>query len=108
MVATLLDAASWLLLVAGALLAVAGAVGMLRMPDFYTRMHAASVSETGGMMLIVGGLLLQAPDPAVALRLVLIAVFLLLTNPTAAHALAYSAMSDGVEPELRAGRGRRP
>lgn len=102
----LLDAASWLLLTAGAIAAIIGGVGIHRMPDFYTRMHAASVTDTAGMALIMGGLLLQAPDPAVAVRLVLIVAFLLVTSPTATHALAQAALEDGPSPLLRRKRGR--
>lgn len=102
----LLDAASWLLLTAGAIAAIIGGVGIHRMPDFYTRMHAASVTDTAGMALIMGGLLLQAPDPAVAVRLVLIVAFLLVTSPTATHALAQAALEDGLAPLLRRERGR--
>lgn len=100
MIGAALDAASWAMLVTGAILAAAGAIGVLRMPDFYTRMHAASITDTGGMILIIAGLALQAPGPLVAAKLVLIASFLLFTNPTATHALAHAALTDGLEPRL--------
>lgn len=100
MIAWLVDATSWAMLVTGATLAAIGALGILRMPDFYTRIHAASVTETGGMVLILAGLVLQAPAPLVAVRLVLIAAFLLVTTPTAVYALAYAALSDGLQPRL--------
>ena len=98
--ATWIDVLANLLLGAGALLAVMGAIGVLRMPDFFTRTHAGSVTETGGMLLIMAGLLLLAPDLGVAVRLLLIVVFLLFTSPTAVHALAYSAVRDGLKPQL--------
>lgn len=98
--ALVLDFASWIMLCAGALLAVAGGIGMLRMPDLYTRMHAASVTDTGGVILIIGGLLCQAPDFPVAVRLLLVLVLLLFTSPTATHALAKAARRDGIEPLL--------
>lgn len=96
----LLDIASWLLLLSGAVAAVIGGIGMLRLPDVYTRMHAASVTDTGGMILIIGGLLLQAPNWLVAVKLLLVALFLLLTSPTASNALANAAMQDGIKPVL--------
>lgn len=96
-----LDIASWIMLVAGGLFAVIGGIGMLRLPEFYTRMHAASITDTGGTLLIMGGLLLQAPDWPVAVRLVLVLAFLLLTSPTATHALAKAARRDGVSPVLQ-------
>lgn len=98
--ALLLDIASWLLLLSGAVVAVIGGVGMLRLPDVYTRMHAASVTDTGGMILIIGGLLLQAPHWLVAVKLLLVGLFLLLTSPTASNALANAAMQDSIKPML--------
>lgn len=103
MIALLLDALSWAALTTGAVAAVIGGVGVLRLPDFYTRIHAASVTETGGMLLILLGLLLQAPEPLIAVRLLLIAAFMLFTSPTAAHALAHAAMRDGVKPFTKDG-----
>lgn len=100
-----LDAASWFFLVTGALLAVTGGIGMLRLPDFYTRMHAASVTDTGGMMLILLGLALQAGWSLIAAKLGLIAIFMLFTSPTATHALAHAALRAGVRPQLAEDEG---
>lgn len=100
---TALDVASGVLLFAGSLFAVTGGVGLLRFPDFYTRTHAVGLMDSAGASLILVGLLLQAPDLASAVRLVLIMIFLLITSPTATHALAHAARNDGVrvwaEPE---------
>ena len=93
---TAVDAASGVLLLAGSLLAVTGGVGLLRFPDFYTRTHAAGLMDSAGAVLILLGLLLRAPDLGVAVRLLLIAAFLLITGPTATHALAHAARNDGV------------
>jgi multicomponent Na+:H+ antiporter subunit G len=93
---TALDVASGVLLLAGSLFAVTGGVGLLRFPDFYTRTHAAGLMDSAGAGLILLGLLLQAPDPASAVRLALIMVFLIITGPTATHALAHAARNDGV------------
>lgn len=100
MTAVALDIASWVFLIAGALLAVVGGIGMLRLPDFFTRMHAASVTDTGGMLLILLGLALQAGWSLVTAKLALIALFLLFTSPTATHALANAALSAGLRPRL--------
>ena len=87
----------------GALFAFTGGVGLLRFPDFFTRTHAAGITDTAGTGLILLGLLLQS-DWASGVRLVLILVFTLFTSPTAAHALAQSALRDGLKPLLgRAG-----
>jgi multicomponent Na+:H+ antiporter subunit G len=93
---TALDVASGVLLLAGSAFAVTGGVGLLRFPDFYTRTHAAGLTDSAGATLILLGLLLQAPDLASAVRLVLIMIFLLITGPTATHALAHAARNDGV------------
>jgi len=96
----LLDAISWICLVAGGLFCVVGAVGMLRMPDFYTRLHAASVIETLGGGLIMLGLLLQAGVTLVAVKLLIVALLVFFASPTATHALAKAAMERGVRPLL--------
>jgi multicomponent Na+:H+ antiporter subunit G len=92
-----LDLVSAGLLVAGGLFAVSGGLGLLRLPDFYTRVHAVGLTDSAGAGLILLGLLLQAPDWATAVRLVLILLFLLLTGPTATQALAQAARRDGVK-----------
>jgi multicomponent Na+:H+ antiporter subunit G len=91
----LTDIASGALLLAGCLLVVSGAVGLLRLPDFYTRTHAGSLTDAAGATLLLLGLLLQADGWQSAVRLVLIMLFLLVTSPTAAHALAQAARRDG-------------
>lgn len=93
---TVLDVASGVLLLAGSLFAVTGGVGLLRLPDFYTRTHAAGLMDSAGAVLILLGLLLRAPDLGSGVRLLLIAAFLLITGPTATHALAHAARNDGV------------
>ena len=95
-----LDGLSWLCLVAGGLFCIVGAVGLLRMPDFYTRMHAASVIETLGAGLILLGLLLQAGLTLVAVKLLMIGLLIFFASPTATHALARAAMTRGIQPLL--------
>ena len=95
-----LDALSWICLVAGGFFCVVGAVGMLRMPDFFTRMHAASVVDTLGAGLILLGLMLQAGLTLVTVKLLMIAVLIMFASPTATHALARAAMQRGLEPLL--------
>lgn len=97
-----LDAVSWICLVAGGLFCIVGAVGMLRMPDFYTRMHAASVIETLGAGLMLLGLLLQAGLTLVAVKLLMIALLIYFASPTATHALARAGLARGVKPLLAA------
>ena len=96
----LIDIASGLCLLAGAFFCLVGAWGLLRMPDFYTRMHAASVLETLGADLILLGLVLQAGFTLVAAKLLLIGLLIFFASPTASHALARAAMLRGVIPLL--------
>ena len=97
-----IDALSGIFLVAGSLFCVVGAVGLIRMPDFYTRMHAASVIETLGAGLILLGLLLQAGLTLVAVKLLIIGMLIFFASPTATHALARAAMVRGLQPLLAA------
>lgn len=82
----------------GAVLALIGAIGVLRFPDFYSRLHAASIIDTGAATVAIVGMLLLAPDWLVAFKLVAVWLFLFLTGPTAGHALANAAHVAGVEP----------
>jgi multicomponent Na+:H+ antiporter subunit G len=95
-----IDLASWICLVAGGFFCVVGAVGMLRMPDFYTRMHAASVIETLGAGLILLGLMFQAGPSLVAVKLLMVGVLILFASPSSTHALARAAMVRGLKPVL--------
>ncbi|MEX6632194.1 monovalent cation/H(+) antiporter subunit G [Hyphococcus lacteus] len=96
--ALILDIASWGLFLAGGLAMLSGAIGLVRFPDFYTRLHAAGVTDTGGAELILIGMLLQAPTWIVAVKLIFIGVFLFLTSPVATHAIAHSAWMVGFKP----------
>lgn len=89
------------LLVTGTFFLTAGTIGYLRLPDFFTRMHAISKSDTLGALLSVLGLACLAGDLIVALKLCLIAVFVFLTNPVATHALSRAALLIGVQPWVR-------
>ncbi|MFN7087042.1 MAG: monovalent cation/H(+) antiporter subunit G [Burkholderiales bacterium] len=97
-----IDAISWACLVAGGGFSIIGTVGLIRMPDFYTRMHAASVTDTLGAGLILLGLVLQAGLTLIAVKLLIIGLLILFTSPTATHALAKAAMARGLEPLLAA------
>lgn len=94
------------MLVAGALFVLSGGVGLLRFPDFYTRTHAAALTDAAGSVLILTALLLLTPDWQTGVRLVLILLFMLLTGVTAAQALGQAARKDSVKPWFP-GRKRR-
>lgn len=93
-----LDTASWILLTVGGFFVVIGGIGALRMPDLYTRMHAASVTDSIAPMLVIAGLLLQSGFTLPSVKLLAILLFLLLTGPTASNALASAALLSGKRP----------
>lgn len=108
MIATVIDAASWVLLIAGGSFCVVGAAGLLRMPDLFTRMHAASVIDTLGIGLIVIGLMLQAGWSLISLKLLAILAIYFFASPIATHAQALAALHRGVKPLLAGGKETRP
>ncbi|MDP3638785.1 MAG: monovalent cation/H(+) antiporter subunit G [Azonexus sp.] len=96
----LVDILSGLCLLAGAFFCVVGGIGLIRMPDFFTRMHAASVTETLGAGLILLGLTLQSGFTLVTVKLLMIGLLIFFASPTASHALARAALLRGVKPKL--------
>ena len=92
------DLVSWLLLVAGGFFFLVGAIGLNRMPDVFTRMHAVSVGDTLGAGLLVAGMALQAGPTLVTAKLFLILLVIWFTGPVATHALARAALQDKLLP----------
>ncbi len=86
------------LLIIGAVCVLIGGIGILRMPEFYTRMHAASLTDTMATLALFSGMMLQAGFSLATFKLFAIMAFLLLTGPTATYTLANSALSTGVKP----------
>ena len=93
-----IDILSWVLLSFGGFFVFIGGLGVLRMPDLYTRMHAASLTDTMGAVLIIVGVMLQAGATLATVKLVAILIFLLMTSPTATNALASAAILSGHRP----------
>jgi multicomponent Na+:H+ antiporter subunit G len=94
----LADILSWAFILVGGVFAVIGGIGIVRLPDFYTRMHGAGITDTMGAYLLIAGMMLQAGWTLVTIKLILILVFVFFTSPTATHALAQAALGSGVEP----------
>ena len=97
------DALFWIgggLILAGAMLSVLGAAGVLRFPDVYTRIHAASLTDTGGATLMLLGMGLLGPFGLITLKLLLVWTFIMLTSPAAANALANAAFGSGHRPRI--------
>ena len=90
----IVDWLSSLLILAGSIFCLIGALGLFRMPNFITRVHAASLIDSLGAILIIVGLTLQAGFTLVTIKLALILIFLLLTGPTAIHALVNAALHE--------------
>jgi len=95
-----IDIVSGALFLVGGAFGLIGGLGLMRLPDFYTRLHGAGMTDTLCAICIGTGLVLQAGISLLTLKLLLILLFLLFTAPTASHALARAAMIDGVEPVL--------
>ena len=85
---------------AGLFFVLAGTIGVLRLPDFYTRLHAAGMTDTLGAELILLALIFQCDGWQMILKLLLVAFFLLVTSPTATHAVAHAAYKAGLKPLL--------
>jgi len=94
----LLDGISWIALLVGTCFCLISAVGVLRMPDMFTRAHAAGITDTLGAGSILVGLMFQAGPGLVSLKLLTILVFLFVTSPTTTHALVKAAYARGVKP----------
>ena len=97
------DYATIVCLAIGCFFALTGAVGLLRMPDFYSRLHPAGKSDTLAQFMIILGLIFQSTDnPMLIVKLALLTALLFVTAPTATHAISRAAELDGLEPWTKA------
>ncbi len=94
------DILSWILFLAGGAGVLIGAVGIVRFPDFYTRLHASGITDTAGAELLLLGMMLQAPNWLVVAKLVFVGFFLFMTSPVSTHAIAHAAWVVGLRPML--------
>jgi multicomponent Na+:H+ antiporter subunit G len=92
------DALSWVSILGGLFFMLVGTIGVLRMPDVYTRLHAAGMTDTLGAGLLILGMCFQTGFTLLTLRLLLVYAFLLFTSPIGTHALARAALAGKVEP----------
>ena len=95
---TAIDVLSAILLVAGSIFSVIGGIGIVRFPDFFSRMHAGGITDTLGASLVLAGLMLQGGATLLTVKLAMILFLLLVTSPTSAYALAHAALEDGEKP----------
>ena len=89
---------SWFCFLAGSALCVTGGVGLLRFPDFFSRLHASSVTDTLATPLIITGVMLQVDLSLDTAKLLLIILFVWASNPTATHALTKATLHGGQRP----------
>ncbi len=102
----ILDIASILCFVIGTVALITGSLGLLRLPDVYSRIHAAGIIDTAGVGFIVLGMMLQAGLSLTSAKLALIVFFLFFTSPISGHAIAMMANKFGVEPKARNLKGK--
>ena len=94
----LFDVLSWVFLIAGSFFSIVGGIGILRMPEFYSRLHGGGVTDTLGAALIIFALMFQTGLTLATVKLAMILFFLLVVSPSSCHALAKSAVNQGLKP----------
>jgi len=100
---------SWLFILAGSFFVVVGAFGSVRFPDFWSRLHAASITDSAGVILLIAGMCLQSGFTLITVKLLVIGLFLFITGPTSTHAVANAALVAGDRPKEGLGlRGEVP
>ena len=95
---------SILLISLGTFFFTTATLGLLRFPDFYSRMHATGKGDTLGMLLSLAGLALYTGFSLTSIKIIFIAVFVFITSPTATHALLRAGFESDVVPWTRDGK----
>lgn len=98
---TVIELISDICLLLGGIFTLTGAIGLLRLPNFFTRLHAASVTESLAAPLLIIGIMLDTGLTLDAAKLVLIIIIMIVSNPTITHALCRAAAHSGVNPEIK-------
>ena len=88
---TSVELLSWVFILLGSFLLLTGSLGLIRLPDFWSRLHAASISDTGGVLFLILGMMLHVTTIWVFFKLLAIAIFIFISSPTASHAIANAA-----------------
>ena len=96
----IIDLLSDICLLLGGIFTLTGAIGLLRLPNFYTRLHAASVTESLAAPLLIIGIILDTGLTLDSAKLVLIIGIMVVSNPTITHALCRAAAHGGNSPEM--------
>tara|TARA_Y100000588_G_C13995508_1_gene813387 strand:+ start:217 stop:558 length:342 start_codon:yes stop_codon:yes gene_type:complete len=98
MITFVLDALTVILLGTGSLFLLIGCIGILRLPDFFTRLHAAGLIDTLATGLILGGLLIESGWTLNIVKILSILLLLWFTSPASSHSLANAALTTGLKP----------
>ncbi len=101
MISEILQIVSYVFIGIGSFFVLIGAIGLLRMPDVFTRMHAASIKDTVGAGFLLGGMALQTGFSLVTLKLFVLFLLFIFVSPVVSHALAQAALHDGEKPILK-------
>ena len=96
----IVDALSWICILIGAFFIISGAIGILRLPDVFTRLHGASMIDTAGAGFLILGMILQAGWTLESLKLLIVLAIFFFTLPVAGHALSQAALRAGLKPQL--------
>jgi len=100
-----IEIASWASILLGSFFTAVGALGLVRMPDVFTRMHAAGVTDTAGVGLLIFGMILQSGLTLTTVKLVVLLALFLFTGPVVTHALAQTCLHENVKPLLAQNSG---
>ena len=97
---SIVDLLSWALIIFGSSFCIIAGVGVLRLPDYFSRIHAVGFLDSVGAGALILGLMLQAGFTLITIKLFMILVIIVITGPTATHALARAALDSGLTAEL--------
>jgi multicomponent Na+:H+ antiporter subunit G len=98
MMQTAIEVVAGVLLLGGVFFSLVGGIGLIRLPDLFSRMHGSGMTDTLGAGLILSGLALHSGFDLVTVKLIAVMCFLFVTSPTATHALCRAALADGLQP----------
>jgi len=96
--AMLIDILSGLCIAAGVIALLTGSVGLIRLPDLYSRTHAVGMMDTAGVGFIILGLIIDEGFTLISVKLALVGIFLFFTSPIATHAVSQGAWRSGLKP----------
>ena len=99
--ALLIELFSYLFILIGSILILVGSIGLLRLPDVFSRIHAVGMIDTAGIGFIILGLLLHSGFSNTSIKLIIMGAILFFTSPISGHAVAISAKQNNLKPILK-------